>query len=46
MAVYDPASDKNFDEVFNRADKSMYENKKELKNNVQISRSRNAEGSN
>ncbi|MBR3534534.1 MAG: diguanylate cyclase [Oscillospiraceae bacterium] len=44
MSVYDPASDKCFDDVFNRADKSMYENKHELKNNVQISRLHNTEG--
>ena len=31
MSVYAPESDSSFDEVFRRADKQMYENKKELK---------------
>ncbi len=31
MAVYDPDSDEAFDNVFDRADKLMYENKQELK---------------
>ncbi len=44
MSVYDPASDKCFDDVFNRADKSMYENKNELKSIVQISHFNNPLG--
>ena len=31
LAVYDPGTDKGFDDVYKRADALMYENKKELK---------------
>ena len=31
MAVYNPETDKNFESVFSRADKAMYENKNEIK---------------
>ena len=31
MAVYDPETDRYFSDVFERADREMYENKKNLK---------------
>ena len=34
LAVYEPDSDQNYNDVFNRADQLMYECKKSLKTNV------------
>ncbi len=44
MAVYDPGVDKAFDEVFQRADGFMYENKKELKSGKKVERSERERG--
>ena len=46
MSVYEPATDNNFDAVFNRADKAMYENKSELKSRGHTSHFRKAENDN
>ena len=31
LSAYDAAADKTYDDIFNRADEAMYENKKEIK---------------
>ena len=44
MAVYDPESDDEFSDVFERADKLMYENKKALKSEKAVEGLRKTEG--